>query len=459
MSAQNMSRTIVPLLLLVACGPRVKDGDRVLVVGAGASGLAAARVLADNDLDVVVLEARDRIGGRTWTADVGRGRADLGAAWLHGIVDNPVADFMDAQGLGFVPDELPWAVLFDAASGSALGDDAWSGMDEAVEGFEASVSDLADTLGDVDAATARDTWLDDEGLTRQERRLARHAITQWTGELEYAGPFDRTGLANYEVEAELAGGDHFPVGGYAGLVEALAEGIDIRLSHPVTEIWQGEEGVEVTTAGGEVVEGAHVIVTVPAGVLRAGSIAFDPPLSDLRRGALERLDTGNLEKVALAWDAAWWEGSIEYVDADGAGAFPEFFDLAPLAGAPVIVGLYGGRFARDLQGDWTDAEIVQGALDVLAEATGRTVPPPTATLVTHWTTDPYARGSYVYLPPGATTDDLDLLAAPEGARVRFAGEATVSDMYGNVHAAVLSGLREAEALGADPGEVGGWSGW
>ncbi len=446
------------LFLLVACGPVVKDGERVIVVGAGSAGLSAARALADSDVEVIVLEARDRIGGRTWTAEIGGGRADLGAAWLHGTEENPVADFMDAHDLGYVPDELPWAVLYDAGARRALGDDAWTAMDDAVDGFEAALPDLAETLGDTDAAAARDVWLDDEGLTGQDRRLASHAITQWTGELEYAGPFDRTGLANYDVENELVGGDHFPVGGYGGFVDALAEGVDVRLSHPVTEIWQGEDGVEVT-AGGEVFEGAHVIVTVPAGVLRAGSIAFDPPLSDTRLGALERLDTGNLEKVALAWDTAWWEGSIEYVDADGVGAFPELIDVTTLAGVPMIVGLYGGRFARDVQADWTDAEIVQSALDVLAETTGLNVPPPSASTVTHWTTDPYARGSYVYLPPGATPDDLDLLAEPEGDRVHFAGEATVSDMYGNVHAAVLSGLREAEALGADAGEVAGWTGW
>lgn len=446
------------LVFLVACGPAVKEGERVIVVGAGASGLTAARVLADNGIEVIVLEARDRIGGRTWTADIGGGRADLGAAWLHGTEENPVADFMDAHDLRYVPDELPWTVLYDAGAGRALGDDAWTAMDDAVDGFEDALSDQVDELGDTNAAVARDAWLEDEGLTGQDRRLARHAITQWSGELEYAGPFDRTGLANYEVENELVGGDQFPVGGYVGFVDGLAEGLDVRLSHPVTEIWQGEDGVEVTAAG-TVFEGAHVIVTVPAGVLRAGSVTFDPPLSDVRLGALERLDTGNLEKVVLAWETPWWEGSIEYVDADGAGAFPELLDVTALAGAPMIVGLYGGRFARDVQANWTDAQIVQGALDVLAEATGLNVPTPSASLVTHWTTDPYARGSYVYLPPGATPDDLDVLAEPEGDRVRFAGEATVSDMYGNVHAAVLSGQREAEALGADASEVAGWTGW
>jgi polyamine oxidase len=446
------------LVVLLGCSPQIKEGERVIVVGAGTAGLTAARVLADNDVEVVVLEARERIGGRTWTADVGAGRVDLGGAWLHGVEENPVADFMAGAGLDVLPDDIAWTTLYDAAAGLALGDDAWTLMDDAVDGFEVALPDLQDTLGDTTLDKARDAWLDDEGLAGADRRLASHALTQWTVELAYASPVDQTGLAYFWEGEEIDGGDHFPVGGYGGFVDALAEGLDVRLSHPVTEIWQGEDGVEVTAAG-EVFEGAHVIVTVPVGVLRAGTIAFDPPLSDARQEALARLDMGNLEKVAMAWDTAWWEGSLEYVDPQGEGVFPEFFDLQGLAGAPVLVGLYGGRFARSVQGEWTDEQIVQGALDVLAEATGRTIPPPADTAVTHWSTDPFALGSYVFLPPGASPDDLDLLAEPEGDRVRFAGEATVSSMYGNVHAAMISGLREAAALGADAGEVEGLDGW
>jgi monoamine oxidase len=87
------------------------------------------------------------------------------------------------------------------------------------------------------------------------------------------------------------------------------------------------------------------------------------------------------------------------------------------------------------------------------------VPTPAATAVTRWTTDPYARGSYVYLPPGASPDDIDAVAAPVGERLLFAGEGTNRRYYGNVHAAVLSGLREARRLGIERFEVPGWESW
>jgi monoamine oxidase len=150
---------------------------------------------------------------------------------------------------------------------------------------------------------------------------------------------------------------------------------------------------------------------------------------------------------------------MAYVDPDGEGVFPEFYDLSALAGAPVLVGLYAGGFAREMQAGASDADIVSGALAVLTEVHGAAVPDPVASLVTHWTTDPYTRGSYVYLPPGATMEDLATLAEPEGERLRFAGEATVPDAYGNVHGAVLSGLREARRLGVVRPETDGWDGW
>jgi monoamine oxidase len=454
---------LLPLTLL-ACAPidpespAADESTRVIVVGAGASGLTVARALHDAGVEVVVLEARDRLGGRTWTADVGGARVDVGAAWLHGIRQNPVADFADANGLTYEPDETEWSTLYDAASGRALGDAAWTFMDDAVDGFEGALDDLKDDLGDSTVAAARAAWVADEGLSGQDARLATHAVDQWMVELTYGAPVDDMGLQPFWEEDELAGGDHFPVGGYGAYIDALASGLDVRLSHPVTAIRWSDDGVELD-ASGQTFTGTHTVVTVPVGVLRAGSIAFAPALSQARQDALARLDTGNLEKVVLRFDEKWWDGSLEYVDPDASGVFPEFYDLTSLAGAPVLVGLYGGRFSREVQAAWTDAQIVQGALDVLEEAYGRSVPSPSATQVTRWTSDPFSLGSYVYLPPGAALEDLDVLASPEGDRLLFAGEATVRTSYGNVHAAVMSGLREAGRLGVERFQTPGWEGW
>lgn len=457
---------VLTLLALGGCTPTLDPGSpasdpntRVLVVGAGVSGLTVARVLTDAGVAVTVLEARERLGGRTWTAPVGDARVDLGGAWLHGLDGNPVADFADANGISYVRDRSRWPLLYDEGVGSAVADRGWTVMDDAFDGFVGDLPSLRDALGDqASVADGRDRWLAASGLTGQDRRLAQHAIDQWLVELEYAGPVDQSSLAWVWKEEGLPGGDHFPVGGYVGVVDALAEGVDVRLSSPVTAVTWRADGVTVDAAGDRF-EATHVVVTVPVGVLKAGSIAFDPPLSPGRAAALDRLDTGNLEKVVLTWDEAWWSGNLEFVDAEVDGTFPEFYDMTELAGAPALVGLYGGRFSREVQGSWTDEQIVGGALATLEAAYGRSVPTPKATAVTHWTNDPFARGSYTFLRVGASRSDVESLAEPEDERLGFAGEGTDWDYYGTVHAAMRSGLREAHRLGVRDVEVPGLEGW
>ncbi len=448
---RSMCRAIA-LALFVACtaepgSPAADPETHVLVVGAGMAGLTVARVLADAGVEVTVLEARGRLGGRTLTDTVGGAVVDVGAAWYHGITDNPAAAFAEANGLAWVPDRIPYTTLYDEATDTRLGDAAWKTLDGHQEGFIEALPALQADLGpEASLADGIDAWVSDEDLAGQEARLARFATAQWLGDLEYASPITEQSLDAVWAEKSLRGGDQFPVGGYGRVVDALAEGLDVRLDHPVSEIAVSADGVHLT-AGGDAFDGTHVVVTVPVGVLRSGAITFSPPLSESRRDALDRLDMGNLEKVVLVWDEAWWDGSTSFVSAEGDGRFPEFLDLREVAGANMLVGLYGGNFARTVQREWSDEDIVAGALAALQAAWGTAIPAPKASSVTHWTTDPFAGGSYASLPVGASRDDLVTLSEPEGDRLLFAGEATEPDYYGNVHAAVMTGLREAARLG------------
>lgn len=455
------------LLTLLACQPTKLDPDSpaadpettVIVIGAGMAGLTAARVLTDAGVAVTLLEARDHIGGRAVTETIGDATVDLGAAWLHGVDDSPLADLADANGLTYSKDRAPWSHVYDQASGESLGDKAWDLMDEAETGFTADLEDLRDRLGEgASVAEGRDLWVPEQGYTSQEARFADYAIDQWLVEIEDSGPVDEQSLDWIWEEGELGGGDHFPDGGFGAYVDALAEGVHVLLDHPVTAVTVTEDGVAVSAAG-ETFEGTHALVTVPLGVLKAGRITFDPPLSDEKQSAIDHLDMGNLEKVVLCWDEKWWEGGLTFVDEDGDGTFPEFYDVSGPAGAPTLVGLYGGRFAREVQGGWTDEAIVEGALEVLSEAYGETLVAPSATAVTHWTTDPYAGGSYSFVPVGGSKDDVDALGAPEGDRLLFAGEATYWKYHSTLHGALLSALRETRRLGVEETGVPGLEGW
>lgn len=440
-------------------GAAADPETHVIVVGAGVAGLTVARGLNEAGVQVTLLEARDRIGGRVHTAALDGLPVDLGAAWLHGIEENPVADLMDAAGLGMTRDRLAWSHVYDEADDEQLGDGAWRALGEHYDGFLDRLPALRAALGpEASVADGRALSIEDAGLRGRDARLATFAIDQWHAELTYAAPVDALSLAWFNEESGLRGGDHFPVGGYGGMIEALAEGLDPQLGAVVEAVEHDEAGVTVRTATGEYV-GTHVVITVPVGVLKSGAIAFSPPLSPAKQAAIGRLDMGNLEKVALRWDEAWWSGSVSAISAAGDGRFPEFYDLSPVTGGPTLVALYGGRYARAAQAQRSDADLIADALDMLEAATGLRPPPPSAAVATRWTTDPFAGGSYSAIPVGASRDDIDQLAIPEGERLRFAGEGTLFRHYGNVHAAMLSGLRELHALGVDAVDVPGLEGW
>ena len=169
---------------------------------------------------------------------------------------------------------------------------------------------------------------------------------------------------------------------------------------------------------------------------------------------------GNLEKVVLVFDEAWWnpDGPASVISANEDGAWPWFADTSQTAKAPVLTAFTGGSFSRS-RSDLTDEEVVADALSMAEAAYGREVPLPVATAVTRWATDPYAMGSYLILPPGASPEDVDALAAPVGDRLLFAGEATNWDYAATVHGALLSGLREARRLGVERNAIPGLEDW
>jgi monoamine oxidase len=432
--------------------PTVEPPRPVIVVGAGMAGLGAARALQQGGFDVLVLEARDRIGGRAWTRDLAGAPVEMGAMYIHGIEGNPVAEVSEALGLSYEPRKWGLGAAYDAASRSRVDDEAMRFM-LTVFSFEQELPDLAKALpADASLADAIEHHLDQEELEGEERRFAAFALYQLLAELYDAGPPARISLRHYGAYQDLEGGDHLLEGGYLTLVDALAEGLDIRLEEPVRRIAHGPEGVTITTGAGEY-RGSHAIVTVSVGVLQAGSIEFEPPLSPGKRAAIARLDMGNLEKVILRFEEPFWRtgsgvANLCYVG-ERPGEFPAFLDFTDYAGAPTILCLYGGQSARDVLASMTDGEIAGRALAVLGEILGSEIPEPLAVAVTRWRDDPFARGSYSYLPVGSSPADMRTLGAPEGTTLLFAGEATEPEYYGTVHAALLSGLREARRIGGE----------
>lgn len=425
------------------------DAD-VVVVGAGVAGLAAARALALGGQRVVVLEARDRIGGRTWTDSSLGVPVDLGASWIHGIDGNPLWALAPRFGI----DTVEFTVGSFQFDGRPI---AWhdpSGAALSAEDTSAFVADLHTVDAALDAVVAQapppstyaaavDTVL--RSLRWQGDRAARvREYTAHRSEDLCGAPV--TVLDAHGLDEEHVPGDEvvFP-GGYAQYARALAEGLDVRLSSVVRSVTQAGDSVTVGLADGTTVAAPQVVVTVPLGVLQAGDVVFDPPLSAPVTGALDRLGMGTYDKVFLRFPTRFWGDSWVIRQQGSAGVdWHSWYDMSRVTGAPVLAALVGGAGARRLE-TLPDAMVVDEGVAALRKMFGPSVPQPEAFRITRWAEDPFSRGSYSYLHVGASTDDHDLLGTPSG-RVQLAGEATWSDDPATVHGALLSGLRAAGRL-------------
>ncbi len=433
-------------------GISARPDDGVIVVGAGAAGLTAARMLHDAGVRVTVIEAGNAIGGRIQGGRVGDAVVDLGAAWLHGTSGHPAAPVLRARGIEMVRDEADITRYHDAVTGRDEPDAVarfWSDAERFVRQLGAARAALGPDAT-FDAAVRR--FVDSHASSRDEaaRRWLAHGL-HLANEVDYGGPSDETSLRWWYTEEELRGGDHFPRGGYSALIEALAEGLDIRTGSAVRRIERRADGRVVVAAGEGDVTASAVIVTVPLAVLAGGDIEFVEPLEAERIAAIGRMRTGSLEKVILTFDRPWWrdewEGISVYEAADGSRALPYAQDVTDVAGAPCVVVFHGGSASRDALDRLDDATIVDAALATLGgNAASR--PRPVASHVTRWRTADGVRGSYSFPALGSGPADFGAIAAPAwNGALLFAGEATQFEFLGTVHGAMRSGAREAARFG------------
>jgi polyamine oxidase len=438
----GLSGAVAATALLPACGERDSGNrQRVLVVGAGIAGLAAARRLTGEGFDVTVFEARDRIGGRIRT-DRSLGMAiDLGAAWIQGVDGNPITRLAKDAGSETVPTDSDSLVLQDGKGGEVPDAEAlkaereWERLSHGLEGLTEDAdpeASLADGLAQIGQAP--------EDLDPVVRwNLDSNVVT------EYAADPEQLSLASYNQEGGYAGDNVLFPDGYARIPEHLARDLDVRLGRRVTLIEYGGHGVTVTTDRGRF-DADRVIVTLPLGVLQNGNVEFDPPLPAGKRAAIDRLGMGLLDKVVLAFNKPFWPEDAHYFGFVGDNEpMTEVYNGLVFVDEPVLVGLRGGAAARKRTSQ-ADEDAVAEAVDTLASAADANVPEPSGAIVTHWAADPFSLGSYSYVAAGASLDDYDTLAEPVGERLLFAGEATNREFFATVHGAYQSGVREANRL-------------
>lgn len=418
------------------------DPKRIVVIGAGISGLAAAQALSRQEHAVTVLEARDRIGGRLWTDRSSGIPLDLGASWIHGTRGNPIARLARELSQPLFEWDYEDVDVVDLTGTLGPLDDRFDALEIALEDMAEQSAAKSDGRSVADAVAS---------LRRDQRfaaltDLEADVLITYLIEQEYASDHSDLALAALYEGNIFGGTDAILPNGYDRIAHGLSKGLDIRLSMPVKAVSHGAGGVSVQTEREEV-NADCALVTVPLGVLKAGALAFDPPLPAQKTDAIQRLGMGLLNKVFLIL-----ENPVPELDvlnlirvSDTPQSFPYWINLEPATGAPVVGVLNAGSFASELEKQDEQARI-EAAHGALGDMLGNTLPPLAGGISSAWAGDPYAFGSYSYLATGADFSDRSALARPVSDRLFFAGEATSSDFPATVHGAYLSGVNAAQTI-------------
>lgn len=398
----------------------------VIVIGAGAAGIAAARHLQAAGLAVVVLEARDRVGGRAWTVLAGGLPLDLGCGWLHSADENDWARIAKAEGLAIDPLPPPWArpahpAGFPPADQRAFRA-AWEALYARVDAADAAGQD--GPMGDLLEPGGRwNPLLGAMASYINGAELAKLSVR------DYARYHDTR--VNWRV-----------VAGYGALVARHAAGLDVRLGCAATRIDHSGRRLRVATAHGELAAGA-VIVTVPPTLIAAEALRFTPTLPE-KLAAAQALPLGTADKVFLGVDAPD-DLPVETrlfgaTDTVATGSY----HLRPF-GRPVIEGYFGGDFARSLEAEGPGA-FADFAIGQIAERLGSAMRQRLHPLAeSAWARDPFARGAYSYGQPGAG-EARRALATPVDGRLFFAGEACSAQDFSTAHGAFRTGVAAAEGV-------------
>jgi monoamine oxidase len=441
----------------------------IVIIGAGAAGLAAGTALRDVGHTVTLLEARDRVGGRVWT---NRAFADFpienGAEFVHG--DRAATwDYLHEMNARTIAVGARVSFAYELGGKWVTYDEAMHNPDLA-RVLQLEEHELAGLDPNAPDRSVRD-WVASLGLTAEAQRMANQFLSH-----PYLAEPDEIGVADlaHEMRVHHSGAGNFRVyDGYDRVMQHMARGLDIRFNTVATRVQWSEtgaiveaEGIRVENHPTEQVSARFpadkVIITVPLSLLQKDAIRFDPALPEEKRRAIHALRMGPVVKLHLAFSEMFWQMDISphagpgigiYI---GSGPVPVWWSPA-LGRDPGVLPAYehvfaafvGGRRALALD-EMSEAGAINAALEDLCRMFGSDAPRRCFTRGERisWQTDPFARGGYSFAPVGAY-GARQAMAKSVGDVLFFAGEACVTESNpATVHGAIESGWRAAKEITA-----------
>lgn len=413
---------------------------QTIIIGAGLAGLSAAYELVRAGLDVQVFEARERVGGRAYTVELGAGQyGELGAEFVddnHSALMTYAAEFgIQLDPASKFPDDLYWFIEGSLRNRMSLTEE----QSNALDNFYAKLESLLEEQKDPQQTL--DQWLDTHSIAPFARRIAR-----WLASSLFATDPELIGIGffAYLAASSNTGCNMRVRGGISRLVDALVQHLQerVHIGTPVRRIQQTGESVTVNveTASGLVeVVADSVIVTIPWSVLR--HIPIEAPLVDAQREAISSLPYGGVVKTLLQYPHRFWSKpnfGIVLLEGDYQAIWePTFAQM----GTEKILSCFSGG-TRSLKLSERAGELAVAAVN--------TIYPDAPGIITSrsydWSADEWARGAYCYFRPG-DLHRFDPYLTQSAGRVFFAGEHTAPVEYrGYMEGAIRSGQRAAQQI-------------
>ncbi len=404
----------------------------LVIVGAGAAGLAAAKEAQKLGLTFTLLEASHRIGGRAYTEDLAPGVPfDLGCHWMHSASLNPFVAIAEREGFHYQKDSDWHSSIFER--GSWLSDekmaeleDTEEALDDAIEAAAADGKDVA-TADFIDLASPWGPYL-----------------AYWSS-LGTSHDIDQVSIIDHVAYNDTD--ENWPLReGFGALVAQWAAAVPVTLNAAVSRVaWRGD-GVTVESTKGSV-KARRVLITVSTNVLASGAITFDPALPAWKQDAIAALPLGVHNRIAIMLNDNPFGPDVKdnatiMLDGDDV---PMSIEIRPF-GHPYVCGVTGGRF-----GSWLERAGQQASVDYVTErlvgAFGNDIAKSLTdrVIVTAWEGDPWTLGSYSGTAPGKGHVRAEL-AKPIDDTVFFAGEATHTSFFATCHGAYLSGIDQVQAI-------------
>jgi monoamine oxidase len=427
----------------------------VIIVGAGAAGLMAAHMLIKAGQTVIILEARDRIGGRIYKSNnpLFSDTVELGAEFIHGNLPVTLDLLKEANIKTHTVSFEMWQYQ----------DNKFEQSEEFVEGWDQFLEKVNAIADDTTLQAFLKENFEGEQFAKMCSQIENYVAGYDTADINDASVFALRNEWNHEDEDA----QHRVAGGYDSMIRYLEQtsikgGAQIELNNVVEEIIWRDNEVKVTTAAGKTYAATKAIIAMPLGVLQApddaeGSILFQPPLLN-QKEALKNIGFGSVIKILLEFETIFWKSDTVKnaigTDLSTMGflfaeeEIPTFWTQAPLR-STLLTGWLGGPPAKELV-DASNEEVLQLTLTSLSSIfkidTKELMDKLIAWEVLNWTAEPYTRGSYAY-DKVESPEAKKLLQQPVNNTVYFAGEYLYNGpAIGTVEAALTSGKNAAEMV-------------